>query len=122
MEAAISIFNGQLNSARHRSQGSPPNKDEYHEIAPFEEFKAAKFAEIFSKYQLKDWKEFYNDILNKCIKKNCLLVVYDNIKSNIIYEMEKIVRFLGFSMNETIKKCILSGSDGKIKRRYSQIT
>ena len=46
--------------------------------------------------------EFHDEILEKCTS-NCHIVLYDNIKRNIIPEMTKILKFLGIEMTEEIK-------------------
>ena len=86
------------------------------EYVPLEVYKKEYFVERF-KSELKIWMEFHDEILEKCTS-NCHIVLYDNIKRNIIPEMTKILKFLGFEMTEEIKNCLLSpGTKGKFKRK-----
>ena len=49
---------------------------------------------------------------------NPLLVVqYEELKSNYVGEMEKILAFLGFDMTPEIESCLLEESIGHFKRK-----
>ena len=71
----------------------------------------------FAAYQIKKWKELYDNLLKNCSPNQCLLIVYEDIKKNIIDEMSKVMDFLGMKMTPQIKKCLLEQSNGAFKKK-----
>ena len=71
--------------------------------------------DVFSK-DIPQWLKFHDVILEHY--QNLLLVVqYEELKSNFVGEMEKILTFLGFDMTPEIESCLLDKSIGQFKRK-----
>ena len=73
------------------------------------------------------WKTFHEEILEyylipekgklKNVAYNELhLVEYSNLKSDVIREVAKIVKFLGLPMTKFIEDCLMKNQDGFYKR------
>ena len=94
-------------------------RNNYLDNTPLEEYEMQKFAKGFPTTTLKLWREFYSEIIKNCSlnPKKCLVIVYEDIKHDVIKSMTKILNFLGFSMDEDIKNCLLSNSIGNFKRK-----
>jgi len=71
----------------------------------------------FAAYQIKKWKELYDSLLKNCSPNQCLLIVYEDLKKNIIDEMSKVLDFLGMKMTPQVKKCLLKDSNGAFKKK-----
>ena len=97
----------------------PLTPNNYLDNAPLEECEMQKFAKGFPTTILKIWREFYNEIIKNCSlnPKKCLVIVYEDIKHDVIKGMTKILNFLGFSMDEPTKNCLLSNSIGNFQRK-----
>ena len=71
--------------------------------------------DVLSK-DIPQWLKFHDVILEHY--QNPLLVVqYEELKSNFVVEMEKILTFLGFYMTPEIGSCLLEESIGQFKRK-----
>ena len=65
---------------------------------------------------IQHWLKFHDVILEHY--QNPLLVVqYEELKSNFVREMEKILPFLGLDMTPEIASCLLEESVGHFKRK-----
>ena len=109
-------MNGHIQTEKCRQKGIRISMNVYLDNASIKEFEILNFRVIFRHKILREWMNFYNEILSNC-SKNCLLVEYENIKSNTIYEMTKILKFLGLSMTKNIQNCLMKNLDGHFKRK-----
>ena len=116
LDSGISFFNGHILTEKYRQKGIEIPKNVYLDNASIKAFEILNFKEIFLQKIMRKWMNFYNEILDNC-SKNCLLVEYENIKSNTIYEMTKILKFLGLSMTKNIQNCLMKNLDGHFKRK-----
>ena len=104
---------------KYRQKGIKIPKNVYLDNASIKAFEIFNFKEIFIQKIMRKWMNFYNEILNNC-SKNCLLVEYEIIKSNTIYELAKILKFLGFPMTKNIQNCLSQNLDGDFKAKKIQ--
>ena len=112
LDAAISEFNRLQFSRKHGGNIISLLANNYLPLQTFLDENFAKHFNLVMDY----WMKFHNMVLKYCTN-NCHIVVYEDLKSNLINEMKDILNFLGFSMNETIKECLESNSGGKYKRK-----
>ena len=112
-------MNGHIQTEKCRQKGIKISMNEYLDNASIKEFETLNFRVIFRHKILREWMNFYNEILSNC-SKNCLLVEYENIKSNTIYEMTKILKFLGLSMTKNIQNCLSQNQDGDFKAKKKE--
>ena len=71
--------------------------------------------DVFSK-DIPQWLKF-NDVILEHYQNPLLVVQYEELKSNFVGEMEKILTFLGFDMTPEIESCLLDKSIGQFKRK-----
>ena len=71
----------------------------------------------FAAYQFKKWKELYDSLLKDCSPNQCLLIVYEDLKTNVIDEMSLVMDFLGMKMTPEVKKCLQKDSNGAFKKK-----
>ena len=104
MDATISTFNdlqtGKINNA-------------YASVYEYEKFDYSH--DIFPRFY-QTWQNTYDLVLQN-YEHPLLLVQYEKLKSNLIFEMERILSFLGFDMTLEVKSCLLKDSTGIFKRK-----
>ena len=104
MDATISTFNdlqtGKINNA-------------YASVYEYEKFDYSH--DIFPRFY-RTWQNTYDLVLQN-YEHPLLLIQYEKLKSNLIFEMERILSFLGFDMTLEIKSCLLKDSIGNFKRK-----
>ena len=71
--------------------------------------------DIFPRFY-RTWQNTYDLVLQN-YEHPLLLIQYEKLKSNLIFEMERILSFLGFDMTLEIKSCLLKDSIGNFKRK-----
>ena len=59
--------------------------------------------------------KLYNSLLKQCSFDSCLLVTYSNLKKDMIQTMEKVLKFLGYSITNDITTCLTQFSEGSFK-------
>ena len=62
------------------------------------------------------WQNIYDSVLQN-YEHPLLVVEYEKLKSDFIFEMERILSFLGFDMTSEVKSCLLKDSIGNFKRK-----
>ena len=104
MDATISTFNdlqtGKINNA-------------YASVYEYEKFDYSH--DIFPRFY-RTWQNTYDLVLQN-YEHPLLLIQYEKLKSNLIFEMERILSFLGFDMTDKLKSCLLKDSIGDFKRK-----
>ena len=71
--------------------------------------------DVYENQLLTYWKKFHQQILDK-YKNELILVEYEALKTNLIGELTKVMKFLGLPMTDDIKECIQNNPDGLNKR------
>ena len=104
MDATISTFNdlqtGKINNA-------------YASVYEYEKFDYSH--DIFPRFY-RTWQNTYDSVLQD-YEHPLLVVEYEKLKSDFIFEMERILSFLGFDMTLKLKSCLLMDSIGNFKRK-----
>ena len=117
LQATISYFNEHWGNKATGIHKYDQNGRLYLEYAPIEVFHNEKFADKFPEF-LQKWIDFHEDILKQCNSKNCVLIFYDHLKTDMPGQMTKILKFLGdFEINDELKGCLMYNSKGNFKRR-----
>ena len=62
------------------------------------------------------WQNIYNSVLRN-YEHSLLVVEYEKLKNDFIFEMERILSFLGFDMTPEVRSCLLKDSIGDYKRK-----
>ena len=62
------------------------------------------------------WDIFHNKILDQCSNVRCHFIRYEDLKNDLIQEMDFLLRFLGFQMDSALETCLLNQSKGNFKR------
>ena len=88
-------------------------KNTYASLYEFEKFNYAY--EVFPRLY-RTWQNIYDSILQD-YEHPLLVVEYENLKRDFIFEMERILSFLGFDMTSEVKSCLLNDSTGRFKRK-----
>ena len=104
MDATISTFND--------LQTGKINND-YASVHEFEKFNYSH--DVFPSFY-RTWQNTY-DLVIQNYEHPLLLVQYEKLKSNFIFEMGRILSFLGFDMTSEVKSCLLKDSIGNFKRK-----
>ena len=60
------------------------------------------------------WKIWFEEVLQK--EAEFCLINYDEMKVNLIKELNKVGNFLGYEINEELEQCILKNQEGKFRR------
>ena len=60
------------------------------------------------------WKIWFEEVLQK--EAEFCLINYDEMKVNLIKELNKVANFLGYEINEELEQCILKNQEGKFHR------
>ena len=84
-------------------------------IVPIEKWLELDVYDIYENQLLRYWKKFHQQILDE-YKNELILVEYEALKSNVIGELTKVMKFLGLPMTDAIKECIRNNPDGLYKR------
>ena len=84
--------------------------------ATIDVFRSNQFARQVFLYGLPKWKQFHDSVLQN-FQHPLLVVEYEKLKSDSIFEMERILSFLGFDMTDKLKSCLLKDSIGDFKRK-----
>ena len=71
--------------------------------------------EVFPRFY-RTWQNTYDSVLQD-YEHPLLVVEYEKLKSDFIFEMERILSFLGFDMTDKLKSCLLKDSIGDFKRK-----
>ena len=88
-------------------------KNTYASLYEFEKFNYAY--EVFPRlYRI--WQNIYDSVLQD-YEHPLLVVEYEKLKRDFIYEMERILLFLGFDMTPEVRSCLLKDSIGDYKRK-----
>ncbi|KAL7647715.1 UNVERIFIED_CONTAM: hypothetical protein RMT77_001324 [Armadillidium vulgare] len=73
----------------------------------------------FSLDTLKKWSDFNKEVLN--IHSNVKIVFYENLIKDPVFEVAKIVSYLGIQPDPKRLECLLKYPDGPAKRNHSEI-
>ena len=65
---------------------------------------------------IQQWLKFH-DVILEHYQSPLLVIQYEELKSNFVREMEKILPFLGLVMTPEIASCLLEESVGHFKRK-----
>ena len=84
-------------------------------IVPIEKWLEIDVYDVYENQLLTYWKKFHQQILDK-YKNELILVEYEALKTNLIGELTKVMKFLGLPMTDAIKECIRNNPDGLNKR------
>ena len=88
-------------------------KNTYASLYEFEKFNYAY--EVFPRlYRI--WQNIYDSVLQD-YEHPLLVVEYEKLKRDFIFEMERILLFLGFDMTPEVRSCLLKDSIGNYKRK-----
>ena len=80
------------------------------------EFEKVNYShEVFPRFY-RTWQNTYDSVLQD-YEHPLLVVEYEKLKSDFIFEMERILSFLGFDMTDKLKSCLLKDSIGNFKRK-----
>ena len=93
-------------------------------LKPYKPFKRQKVGrewlkQNYGKYlrlMMPAWKFWFEEIL----KKDAVfcLVIYEDLKMNLIEELRPVINFLGYNINEELEKCILANQEGNYLRLF----
>ena len=114
-EKAIILIRNPLNAtmSAFNDLRTDKTKNTYASLYEFEKFNYAY--EVFPRlYQT--WQNIYDSILQD-YEHPLLVVEYENLKRDFIFEMERILSFLGFDMTPEVRSCLLKDSIGDYKRK-----
>ena len=84
-----------------------------------EEYLKPKLYQVWLKSFMKAWQSWHTDVINNFQPKYCVLI-YENLKSNLIETLKPCVEFLGFTINEELANCILKSKNGHHVRKPSR--
>ena len=84
-----------------------------------EEFLKPKQYKVWLKTFMKLWQSWHKDVINNFQPNYCVLI-YENLKSNLIETLKPCVEFLGFKINEELANCILKNKSGFHIRKPSR--
>ena len=88
-------------------------KNTYAYLYEFEKFNYAY--EVFPRlYRI--WQNIYDSVLQD-YEHPLLVVEYEKLKRDFIFEMERTLLFLGFDMTPEVRSCLLKDSIGNYKRK-----
>ena len=88
-------------------------KNTYASLYEFEKFNYAY--EVFPRLY-RTWQNIYDSVLQD-YEHPLLVVEYVKLKRDFIFEMERILSFLGFDMTPEVESCLLKDSIGDYKRK-----
>ena len=88
-------------------------KNTYASLYEFEKFNYAY--EVFPRLY-RTWQNIYDSVLQD-YEHPLLVVEYEKLKRDFIFEMERILSFLGFDMTPEVRSCLLKDSIGDYKRK-----
>ena len=88
-------------------------KNTYASLYEFEKFNYAH--EVFPRLY-RTWQNIYDSVLQD-YEHPLLVVEYEKLKRDFIFEMERILSFLGFDMTPEVRSCLLKDSIGNYKRK-----
>ena len=84
--------------------------------APLEKVNKIKdLNSLFFEKMFPAWMSFHHKILHE-FHRPLLLIEYEELKINVVWELTKVLRFLDQQMNDPIAKCILQNQSGPYKR------
>ena len=75
--------------------------------------------ETFLKRRTDKWITFHVDWL-KQFKKPLLVIRYENLKSDLLKEVGRICRFLGFEFTKRQRECVLNHAEGNFHRKHQK--
>ena len=84
-------------------------------IVPIEKWLEIDIYDSYENQFLTFWKKFHKQIIDE-YKNELILVEYEALKSNVIGELTKVMKFLGLPMTDAIKECIRDNPNGLYKR------
>ena len=101
--------------------------DSHLESASYEQWMEIDMQDLYLDKFFTYWKKFHEEILEYYVVSNEVklyvgaynelhMVEYSELKSDLIGEVTKIVKFLGLPMTRYIEECILKNPDGSHKR------
>ena len=88
-------------------------KNTYASLYEFEKFNYAY--EVFPRFY-RTWQNIYDSVLQD-YEHPLLVIEYEKLKRDFIFEMERILLFLGFDMTPEVRSCLLKDSIGNYKRK-----
>ena len=84
--------------------------------ASIAQWKNITYVDNFTEKFLPFWKKIHHRILDNKFQKPIHLVQFEDMKTNLIGELTKILEFLKMEMNSEIEECILQDPNGIYKR------
>ena len=81
-------------------------------LAPVEKFKGWNQG---LKLGIDNWADLHTLILSQL--NDVCVIFYEELQENPIQALTPCLRFLGFELNETLKKCVLKNQEGYFRRK-----